>query len=222
MSKLSRKPNSYIWFELARLRTLWYNNEGFRDRIEKRYNNVKGEFYRRNFNWILEEHPIDKIIKEKYTKSTEKEICKVESVESSKHTVGPLKGQTIENIYEYTLSKEDKIVGRTTGTNLLAKEGDELTVLRVTPRVYEVINKKQHSRIKCMSCNKAPEVEVLWAEGMGHAWFCKEHFEEWKKKPTDMSNTGTYEGDIVSVRDIDGEASEKWSEPIKKIEKETE
>lgn len=37
---------------------------------------------------------------------------------------------------------------------------------------------------KCMEkdCSKPPTHEVLWAEGMGHCWFCRPHLISWVKK----------------------------------------
>ena len=65
---------------------------------------------------------------------------------------------------------------------------------------------------KCMSCPKAPTVEILWANGKGHAWFCDQCFKAWKKKPNKMSDTGTNDGDVNKVRKVEnGEASRKWS-----------
>lgn len=64
-----------------------------------------------------------------------------------------------------------------------------------------------HSRYKCMSCSAPPTVEVLWAEGRGHAWFCDRHFLQWKE---------THEEDISAQRAIYGVACNKWSEPVGK------
>lgn len=35
-------------------------------------------------------------------------------------------------------------------------------------------------RDRCMNCEKPPEVDVLWAEGIAHAWFCSSCFTSWK------------------------------------------
>ncbi|GAI85190.1 unnamed protein product, partial [marine sediment metagenome] len=65
------------------------------------------------------------------------------------------------------------------------------------------INKK-HSREKCMECDKPPVYECLWAEGIGHAWFCKEHFKEW-------ATTDDGKGEIISVKEVkDGLAAKKF------------
>lgn len=38
--------------------------------------------------------------------------------------------------------------------------------------------KEQHRLDQCMDCSKEPDFEILWAEGMGHAWFCSNHLRE--------------------------------------------
>ena len=66
--------------------------------------------------------------------------------------------------------------------------------------------KKKHSREKCMECDEPPVYECLWAEGMGHAWFCKGHFKEW-------ATTGDGKGEIISVKEVkDGIAAEKFGD----------
>jgi len=67
------------------------------------------------------------------------------------------------------------------------------------------INKK-HSREKCMECDKPPVYECLWAEGIGHAWFCKKHFKEW-------ATSGDGKGEIISVKEVkDGTAAKKFGD----------
>ncbi|MBA7604871.1 hypothetical protein ES703_11999 [subsurface metagenome] len=66
--------------------------------------------------------------------------------------------------------------------------------------------KKRHSREKCMECDKPTFYECLWAEGIGHAWFCKKHFKEW-------AMTGDGKGEIISVKEVkDGVAAKKFGE----------
>nr|MBC8445887.1 methyltransferase domain-containing protein [Chloroflexota bacterium] len=45
-------------------------------------------------------------------------------------------------------------------------------------------NQQAHSYTKCMvtGCDTPPTTWILWAEGKAQAWFCKKHFEEWKKE----------------------------------------
>lgn len=40
---------------------------------------------------------------------------------------------------------------------------------------------EKHKKTECMKedCKEKPTYEALWAEGMGHAWFCENHFKEW-------------------------------------------
>ena len=81
---------------------------------------------------------------------------------------------------------------------------------------------KSYSRAKCMECNRPPEVEILWAEGMAHAWFCKKHFKEWKIAIEAENRAQGFDPDEVSaMRELKwGVASKKWSEPITKKEAE--
>lgn len=66
--------------------------------------------------------------------------------------------------------------------------------------------KKRHSREKCMECDKPTFYECLWAEGIGHAWFCKKHFKEW-------AMTGDGKGEIISVKEVkDGVAAKKFGD----------
>ena len=75
----------------------------------------------------------------------------------------------------------------------------------------EIIDKQQiekegrHKRTECMECSKAPDYECIWANGYGHAWFCKEHFKKWATK-------GDGKGEVLYVKKIlDKEASKGWS-----------
>jgi hypothetical protein len=72
-------------------------------------------------------------------------------------------------------------------------------------RCDRTVVKESHSHSKCMDCDAKPTVEVLWAEGKGHAWFCDKCFAVWKTKDG--------KGDIVSVKAIqDGEAAKKFAD----------
>lgn len=74
-----------------------------------------------------------------------------------------------------------------------------------------ILQKAQHKRTECMSCSKPPEYEVLWAEGMGHAWFCKVHFKEWISEENE-EHTGGFT-DVDYVKEVkDGVAAKKFSE----------
>ena len=86
-------------------------------------------------------------------------------------------------------------------------------------RSFPNLQKQQHSRTQCMNCKKAPEYEVLWAEGMAHAWFCKNHFEQWAKESASNCIKDGFPAscEIDAVKMIDnGEASKKWSDNTNK------
>ena len=64
----------------------------------------------------------------------------------------------------------------------------------------------KNKRDQCMECSKPPFYECLWAEGIGHAWFCKEHFKEW-------ATIGDGKGEIVSIKEVkDGMAAKKFGD----------
>lgn len=68
----------------------------------------------------------------------------------------------------------------------------------------DMFKEAQHKRDQCMDCSKPPVYEVLWAEGMAHAWFCKEHFNKWSTE---------HKGDIDYVKEVkDGEAAKKFQD----------
>jgi hypothetical protein len=58
---------------------------------------------------------------------------------------------------------------------------NEVQLLRGASSRKEIELDARHRHDKCMKCDATPEYEVLWAEGMGHAWFCKRHLKEWLK-----------------------------------------
>lgn len=63
---------------------------------------------------------------------------------------------------------------------------------------------KRHAFGKCMNCEKVPVYECIWADGRGHAWFCENHFKEWRNED---------EREIVSVKEVkDGRASKNWKD----------
>lgn len=69
---------------------------------------------------------------------------------------------------------------------------------------WNIQQESMHSKDKCMNCSNPPKYEVLWAEGMGHAWFCESGFKEWAKE---------HKGDIDYVKETkDGIAADKFSE----------
>jgi len=75
------------------------------------------------------------------------------------------------------------------------------------------IKERRHSRSRCMSCEKAPEVEVKWAGGRGRAWFCKGCYEDWKKE------YGEAELEIIAEREVtDGKVTPHWNKRKKGLE----
>lgn len=70
----------------------------------------------------------------------------------------------------------------------------------------------QHSRTKCMKCSAIPKFEVLWAEGIAHAWFCKTHLKEFIKEHLEDCKKEGFALDIDQVKEIDGEASKRMRE----------
>jgi len=81
------------------------------------------------------------------------------------------------------------------------------------------IVKARHSRSRCMfeGCKRAPEVDVLWADGRGRAWFCEEHLEAWKQGFKDRGVEGYLE--IVGEKKVTtGEVPEKWADVHKGVD----
>lgn len=75
------------------------------------------------------------------------------------------------------------------------------------------LEKAAHSRSRCMfkGCKRAPEVDVLWADGRGRAWFCKEHLAAWKQDFVDRGEEEWLE--IVGEKEVTtGEVPEKWAD----------
>jgi 2'-5' RNA ligase len=84
---------------------------------------------------------------------------------------------------------------------------------------HEALTKSaSHSMSKCMEsgCKKAPEMECVWADGRGRAWFCKKHYDAWKAD--DKTDDGELPLAIVKERKVpNGVVGEKYGEyPEKK------
>jgi len=113
-------------------------------------------------------------------------------------------------------------LGSTFGPNWRYQTGWDLVLVPHQPQEIREMNepefaeefyKARHSREKCMECDKPPEYEVLWAEGMAHAWFCKEHFKEWISQES-KEHTGGFT-DIDSVKEVkDGVAAKKFRDNL--------
>lgn len=66
------------------------------------------------------------------------------------------------------------------------------------------MEKAMHKRDQCMECSQPPVYEILFAEGMAHAWWCEKHFKEWATEHLD---------DIDYIKEVkDGEAASKFAE----------
>lgn len=63
------------------------------------------------------------------------------------------------------------------------------------PENFHVDNEEaRHARDKCMDCDESPAIEVLWAEGKAHAWFCASCYGKWIKD--DHDDDVNYEKEI--------------------------
>lgn len=122
----------------------------------------------------------------------------------------------IEGLYsKYNLGKEERPRVVVAGKVKYGDENWEEWWDSLAGRIKEVLkdefSKQRHSREKCMQCNKPPVYEVLWAEGMAHAWFCKEHFKGWVSQES-KEHTGGFD-DVDYVKEVKGGvASKKFSE----------
>jgi len=68
------------------------------------------------------------------------------------------------------------------------------------------IAEARHRRDQCMECSKPPVYEVLWAEGMAHAFFCEDCFKTWAFE-------GDGKGEVNSVKEIkESEASKNFKD----------
>lgn len=65
---------------------------------------------------------------------------------------------------------------------------------------------------KCMECSVSPTVELLWAEGMGRAWFCAKHYNDWANTKNNHDKQ-PHADDIVSERQVRwGVVARRWRE----------
>ena len=75
----------------------------------------------------------------------------------------------------------------------------------------------QHARNKCMSCDDPPTTDVLWAEGIGHAWFCDGCYTAWEKEhPGEVNNTKKIEHGIARMKFSDRNSPKSLREEEKK------
>lgn len=54
---------------------------------------------------------------------------------------------------------------------------------------------KSHTLDRCMECDQPPTKDVIWANGMAHAWFCDDHFDSWSAE---------HPGEVDRVKPVDG------------------
>jgi phosphoribosyl 1,2-cyclic phosphodiesterase len=129
---------------------------------------------------------------------------------------------TAEELASQTLQKADDVAGYlhmlvpiSPGRPLPTPE--EITQFKKASDYIE----KRANRQKCMRCEDPPTVDVLYAEGMGRAWFCDKDFEEWKQEPggpwekedPEYDAAYTHEKDICKVYKVtDGEVPVHWKE----------
>ena len=72
-----------------------------------------------------------------------------------------------------------------------------------------ILQKARHKRTQCMRCSDPPDYEIIWANGIAHAWFCEKHFKEWINEEHDRRNFS----DIDYVKEIkNGEAGKKFGD----------
>lgn len=94
--------------------------------------------------------------------------------------------------------KEEGVIGR-------AEKGDRNPF-------KESVEKARHRHDQCMECSKPPDLEIIWANGHGHAWFCWSCFIKWLGD--DEANLWSGKGDDIQSAKLvkDGEASIKYSD----------
>ena len=93
---------------------------------------------------------------------------------------------------------------------------NEVPICRCASSQKEFKYDARHRRDQCMSCKAKPEYEVLWAEGMAHAWFCEKHLKEWLKESVASCAKEGFSNKncgVDSVKKLDNkEASKKFGD----------
>ena len=94
--------------------------------------------------------------------------------------------------------KEEGMIGR-------AEKGDRNPF-------KEHVEKARHRLDQCMDCSKPPDLEIIWANGEGHAWFCWSCFIKWLGD--DEANPWSGKGDDIQSAKLikNGEASKKQAD----------
>lgn len=62
-------------------------------------------------------------------------------------------------------------------------------------------NKKSHSRSSCMECNEPPTMDILWCEGMAHAWLCDEHYQGFVQEHGDPKDSTSDINKVLPITD---------------------
>jgi hypothetical protein len=98
----------------------------------------------------------------------------------------------------------------------LIRMSNEVRLLRAASSRKELEFDARHRHDECMKCSVKPEYEVLWAEGMAHAWFCEKHLKEWlKNQVAECAEEGFSNKNcsVDSVKKLDNkEASKKFGD----------
>lgn len=115
--------------------------------------------------------------------------------------------------------ENDPSTGKTQNAMALVKPAAEEAAERIEAerlvkeeilKIEMPLVKARPRRDKCMDCSRSPTVEVLWAEGMAHAWFCDKCFKKWKAEHGPSEGSAS---DIDSVKVVRyGIARKKFSE----------
>ncbi len=83
----------------------------------------------------------------------------------------------------------------------------------------ELKEEARHARDKCMSCDKSPTIDVLWAEGIGHAWFCAKCYTAWEKEhPGEVTSTKKIEHGIARMKFSDRNSPENLREAGRRVQ----
>jgi len=183
----------------------------FRDRFGTAKNDVEWHGTRYGPNWknlpaydlcLVPRNPLQ------FEEMNEPEFAK-EFYKSKQLTTGPA-GGTIRILEEPVI--DDKVCGnckyfkdgKCTLKNKKVNASDP--ACKDFKRSVEKVN---YRKDKCMMCDKPPEYEVLWAEGMARAWFCKDCLRKWVNSEHDRRNFS----DINEIKRVEGGAvGEKWKD----------
>lgn len=123
----------------------------------------------------------------------------------------------VDRVMKEMIDNSTSWTGAMTGPNWRYKPLWDLVLVPHEPDEVREINEaefaerfyKEHPLDQCMECEQPPEFEMLWAESMGHVWFCRKHALEFiKKKVAEKFRLGMDSTDIVWVKACDGRAHE--------------